>query len=161
MQVKKLLPLALAMAVSAQDMSNTTLNAALSSSPDLSSLAAAVALVPGLAETLAGLSNITILAPSNAAFQEAMSSAPAGALNNTGLIQAILEYHVLNGTYYAANVTETPAFIPTALMNTSYTNVTDGQVVEAVSTGDNVVFRSGLFTNSTVTQAVSYFTLFH
>jgi hypothetical protein len=59
----------------------------------------------------------------------------------------------LTGTYYAANVTKTPSFIPTALMNTSFTNVTGGQVVEAVNMG-NVTFFSGLHSNSTVKQAV-------
>ncbi len=162
MQIKKLLPLALATAASAQDMMNNTLAAALSSSPELSSLAATLASVPGLAEAVAGLTNVTILAPSNAAFEELMNNTDAAAaLAEPGVIQAILGYHVLNGTYYAENVTETPTFIPTSLMNSSFTNVTGGQVVEAVMMDDMVIFRSGLFMNSTVTTAVSYLKLFH
>ena len=64
-------------------------------------------------------------------------------------------YHVLNGTYPASAVTETPLFLPTTLNDTQYTNVTGGQVVEAIKQGDDVVFYSGLLSNATVTQAVS------
>lgn len=44
-------------------------------------------------------------------------------------------------------------FIPTALTNMSYTNVTGGQRVEAVASGSNIEFISGLLQNSTVVQA--------
>ncbi|KAF7513646.1 hypothetical protein GJ744_007697 [Endocarpon pusillum] len=147
MQIKKLLPLALATAASAQETMNLT--AALASSPELSRLTGALGLVPGVGATLGEASNITLLAPSNAAFEELNATT----LNDTALIQAVLQYHVLNGTYYAENVTETPSFIPTMLMNSSYTNVTGGQVVEAVRRDGKVVFFSGLLMNSTVTQA--------
>lgn len=76
----------------------------------------------------------------------------------TSLITAVLSYHVLNGTYYAANVTDTPAFIPTLLSNSSYENVTGAQVVEAVSEGTDdettVSFYSGLKSQANVTEAV-------
>lgn len=159
MQIKKLLPLALATAASAQETTNLT--AAVASSPELSQLAATLGFYPDLVAALADIPNITLLAPSDAAFEEFMNSSNAAALNDTALIQAVLQYHVLNGTYYSDNVTETPSFIPTSLVNSSYTNVTGGQVVKAVLTDGKVVFFSGLLTNSTVTQAVSYFTLFY
>lgn len=155
MQIKNLIPLALATAASAQEMMNLT--AALGSVPELSSLTSVLGIVSAeLAGALASAHNVTLLAPSNEAFN-ALQNNPAGAaaLNDTSLIQAVLQYHVLNGTYYAANVTETPAFIPTFLTNQSYTNVTGGQVVQAVLTDGNVVFFSGLLANSTVTQAAS------
>lgn len=69
--------------------------------------------------------------------------------------QAVLSYHILNGTYPASAVMEMPAFIPTMLNNSAYANVTGGQVVEAVKQGDKVVFYSGLLSNATVTTAVS------
>ena len=72
------------------------------------------------------------------------------------LALAILEYHVLNGTYYTEYLPETPSFIPTMLIDSSYTTITGGQVVEAASIDSNIIFFSGLFTNSTVTSAVSY-----
>ncbi len=154
MQTKTLLPLALASAASAQMMN---LTAALSSRPELSNLTQTLGLFSDLVAGLSMTPNITLLAPSNDAFAELMKSPMAAALNDTSLIQAVLQYHVLNGTYYSANVTKTPAFIPTALMNTSYTNVTDGQVVEAVMMNGKVMIFSGLLTNSTVTAAVSGF----
>jgi hypothetical protein len=61
---------------------------------------------------------------------------------------------VLNGTFPSSAITNTSAFVPTALTNPLFTNVTGGQVVEGVTSGDNVVFYSGLLTNSTVTTAV-------
>lgn len=61
---------------------------------------------------------------------------------------------MLNGTYYASNVTSTPAFIPTMLTNTTYSNVTGGQVVEAMMMDGQVMFLSALKANATVTQAV-------
>ena len=75
-------------------------------------------------------------------------------VNNESL-QALLQYHVLNGTYPASAVTDTPVFLPTYLNDTQYSNVTGGQVVEAVRQGDDVVFYSGLLSNATVTTAVS------
>lgn len=74
---------------------------------------------------------------------------------NPSLVTAILTYHVLNGTFYASDVTEKPAFIPTLLTNSSYTNVTGGQVVEAVVKDDKVNFISALKQSSEVTEAVS------
>jgi uncharacterized surface protein with fasciclin (FAS1) repeats len=153
MQIKTLISLALATAVSAQNTMNLT--AALGSVPELSNLTQTLGLFEALVAGLAMTPNITILAPSNTAFGELMSGPGAAALNDTALIQAVLQYHVLNGTYYAANVTETPAFIPTALMNTSYTNVTGGQVVKAMTMDGNVFFYSGLLANSSVAQPVS------
>ncbi|KAL8924105.1 MAG: hypothetical protein Q9208_004242 [Pyrenodesmia sp. 3 TL-2023] len=116
--------------------------------------------VPGLADMLGSLSNVTILAPSNDAFNKFMRTPAAVALTSgdNAAISALLMYHILNGTYPASAVTETPAFIPTMLNNTAYTNVTGGQVVEALRQEDNVVFYSGLVMNSTVTTADQNFT---
>lgn len=154
MQIKNFLPLALATAASAQQMMNLT--AALASEPELSNLTQTIGLFSELVAGLSMTPNVTLLAPSNAAFEELMKGPMAAALNDTALIQAVLQYHVLNGTYYAANVTETPSFIPTALMNMSYTNVTGGQVVQAEMMNGEVMFLSGLLSpHSTVTKAVS------
>jgi uncharacterized surface protein with fasciclin (FAS1) repeats len=152
MQFKNLIPLALATLASAQDVMNLT--AVLNSTSELSQLSGTLSLLPQLLATLAEASNITILAPSNQAFEEIMQSDMASALNDTNTVRAILQYHVLNGTYYADNVTETPSFIPTLLRNEAYDNVTGGQVVEALKVKDEVLFYSGGLSNSTVTQAV-------
>ena len=135
------------------------LTAALSSTPDLSSLAAAIALAPQeLVSQLGSAQNITILAPSNAAFEKLNASGGAAALSDTNALAAVLSYHVLNGTYPASAVTEEAAFIPTLLEAPTYANVTGGQRVEVVKQGDNVVFYSGLLQNSTVTTADTNFT---
>lgn len=155
MQFKLLTLAALAAGASAQMMNLTAL---LSSTPQLSNLTTYVSFYPAVLDALSAAKNITILAPSNEAFSKLMAS-PAGAAiqaNDTALIQAVLTYHVLNGTYPASEVTAMPAFIPTLLMNMNYTNVTGGQVVEAVKMGSNVTFISGLLMNSTVTKAVSW-----
>lgn len=72
-----------------------------------------------------------------------------------GLVQAVLQYHVLNGTFYADNITATPAFVPTLLDNSTYENVTGGQVVECVNNDGNVSVYSAMMHRSYVTQAVS------
>ncbi|KAI4101996.1 MAG: hypothetical protein L6R37_004661 [Teloschistes peruensis] len=141
-------------------MSSMSLIDLLGATSSLSTLAATVKSVPGLAESLGSASNVTILAPSNEAFQMFLSTPAAAALaaNDTAAIQAVLSYHILNGTYPASAVMEMPAFIPTMLNNSAYANVTGGQVVEAVKQGDKVVFYSGLLSNATVTTADQNFT---
>lgn len=157
MQPKTLLPAALAVAaVSAQNATNDTLTGVLSSNSNLSSVAALIGQYPALASTLESTKNVTLLAPSNAALAALTNSsvfAQAGAI--PGYIQALLEYHVLNGTYYASDITSTPNFIHTLLTNESFANVTDGQVVECVLDGTMPYFYSGLKANASVVQAVS------
>ena len=153
MQFKLLSLAAMAAAVSAQTMN---LTGALTSNPDLSNLTNFVGLFPQLATALGSAKNVTILAPSNAAFTKFMNSSAGSAIaaNDTAAIQALLTYHVLNGTYPASAVTSNASFIPTMLNNVKYSNVTGGQRVEAIKVGQNVTFFSGLLQNSTVTKAV-------
>ena len=135
------------------------LTAALTSTPDLSNLTQYVSLFPELLSTLGSATNITILAPSNEAFAKFLSGPSASTItnNDTTAIQAILQYHVLNGTYPASAITDTPAFVPSLLNDPTYANVTGGQVVQAVRQSDSVVFYSGLLANSTVTTADTNF----
>ncbi|KAJ4342239.1 hypothetical protein N0V87_001224 [Didymella glomerata] len=153
--------LAFATAVLAQtNGSAPSLAQALNSSGSLSSLAGVLSL-PGLGELVQGLSsaqNITILAPSNEAFAAIGNETVQALASNTGLLTALLQYHVLNGTYLSSAITNQSAFVPTLLTNGLFTNVTGGQVVEAVTTGDNVTFFSGLLSNSTVSTADVNFT---
>lgn len=156
MQSKLLITAALAACASAQEALNLT--GALGATPDLSNLTSYVSLFPELLSALGSAQNITILAPSNEAFAKFLESDAGSLINDTGVIQAVLQYHVLNGTYPASAITETPAFVPTLLTNESSTNVTGGQVVEAVKQEDKVVFYSGLLSNATVTTADTNFT---
>jgi uncharacterized surface protein with fasciclin (FAS1) repeats len=108
-----------------------------------------------LVSALTGLTNITILAPSNAAFAAFLNTtAGKAAAADPSAVAALLTYHVLNGTYYASAFTSTPLFIPSLLTNTSYANVTGGQVVEAAVVNSSVVFTTGVLATSTVTTAV-------
>jgi uncharacterized surface protein with fasciclin (FAS1) repeats len=156
MQFKHLSLLGLASYAAAQNATTESLNTTLSSNPDLSNLTSILSANPALLQALGSAQNITILAPSNEAFAQLTNSSGAEALTNTDLVAALLQYHVLNGSYTAAQITNSSVFVPTLLTNETYSNVTGGQVVEAVKVGDDVVFYSGLLQNSTVTTAVRY-----
>lgn len=153
MQLKLLSLTALwSVAVSAQNLTSV-----LTSDPQLSNLTTYVQQFPALLQQLSQATNITILAPSNEAFNKLISS-PAGAAiqaNFTAAIQALLTYHVLNGTYPASSIGSTPAFVPSLLNDARFSNVTGGQRVEATKQGNVVTFTSGLKAMSNVTRAVS------
>jgi uncharacterized surface protein with fasciclin (FAS1) repeats len=155
--LSKLSVLAFASAVLAQSNGTVpSLAQALNSSSQLSSLSGVLAL-PGLSELVQSLSsaqNVTILAPSNEAFAQVDNETLAALTANEGLLTALLQYHVLNGSILSSAITNQSQFVPTLLSNQLFTNVTGGQVVEAVASGGNVTFFSGLLSNSTVTQAV-------
>lgn len=150
MQYKLLSLAALAAAASAQTMNLTT---ALAGNPNLTNLTAFSSFFPS---SLAMAQNITVLAPSDQAFAKFLNSSAGSVVkaNDTAAIQAILSYHILNGSYQASMFTSNAMFVPTSLNNMAYTNVTGGQRVEAVMVGRNVSIFSGLLQNSTVTQAV-------
>ncbi|KAI9870631.1 MAG: hypothetical protein M1830_004025 [Pleopsidium flavum] len=157
MQFKHLSLAALAATASAQNMNLTSV---LTSNPDLSNLTSYVSLYPQMLMQLSNATNITILAPSNEAFNKFMNSSMGAAVkaNDTALIQSVLMYHVLNGTHNSSSIMNTTSFIPTMLNNPMFANVTGGQRVEALMTGKNVTFFSGLLANSTVTKADMTFT---
>ena len=156
MQFKYVSLAALAATASAQSMM-MNLTATLANNTNLSSLTTYLAVLPSSILTMLETeNNVTLLAPSNAAFAAFLNSSAGAAisLNNTAAIEAVLLYHVLNGTYDSSAIMATPSFIPTMLNNTAYSNVTGGQRVEAELIGSSVTFLSGLLANSTVTQAV-------
>jgi len=169
MHVKQLIPLALGSTVSAQSLTDAlaSQNSSLSTLNcifpvqswvllQLTNLSALLAGQPALVSALAGATNLTILAPSNDAFSAFLNtSLGASAAQVPDLVAALLTYHALNGSYPASAFTNTSMFIPTLLTNTSHTNVTGGQVVEAVASNDSVIFTSGLLSTSMVTTAVS------
>ena len=149
--------LAVAATGSAQMMN---LTAALSSSPQLSNLTTVLTSFPGFTAGLANATNVTILAPSNAAFEKLANSPILSAItaNDSSTIEALINYHVLNGTYNSSQIMMTPSFVPTHLTDMMYANVTGGQRVEALSADGNVTFYSGLLQNSSVSQADVMFT---
>ena len=137
----------------------------LQSQPDLSELTNALTLVPDLAGVLGGSSDITILAPTNAAFQALLSTsykpaAQAIRSKNTSVISALLAYHVIDGTYKSTDFKATPAFVNTlfdqsfSVSDTVRTNVAGGQNVDLVLDGKDATILSGEGGYSVVTQAV-------
>ncbi|KAJ3940652.1 uncharacterized protein N0V96_009663 [Colletotrichum fioriniae] len=144
-------------------MAQGDIAALLASQPDLSTLLELVSLVPGLADTLASSSNITIVAPTNQAFANVPRDIPEGEAieyrNNTIAIGALLANHVFKGVYPSNVITEVPTFAQT-LLDGSYidyrqpfSNFTGGAYNGLVKNGKDVCILSGEQTISTVTQA--------
>jgi hypothetical protein len=104
--------------------------------PPLSALSALLKSSPQLSARLLGANNFTFLAPSN----EAVSAFTARNFSQD-VIEATLAYHLLSGSYPTVHFSNVSKFIPTALSNAPFTNITGGQRVEVTNTG-NVTFRS-------------------
>ena len=149
MQLKQLSLVAALVGGAYSQMHTMGLNATLSSTNAVSTLAKTLAMFPGLVSTLANANNITILAPSNAAFQKFLKGPGKGASRSE--VEALLTYHVLKGVYLSTDVTSTPAFIPSLLKSPK---LSGGEVVEAATMGKDVMFTTGLLQMSMVTQAV-------
>jgi len=152
--------------------STQSLNQTLTSNNMTTDLASLLGQFPNLAASLSTLTNVTLLAvcvvamlymtyqsnslcqPSNQALGAFLNTSTGQELAaDIGLLQAVLQYHVLQGTYELSAITNMSSFIPTALTNMTYTNVTGGQRVEAILRGSNVDFIGGLLQNVSVVQA--------
>ncbi|KAH7242202.1 FAS1 domain-containing protein [Fusarium tricinctum] len=161
MKLQSLVTLALSGLVTAQSRPNLT--AALGSeNSTLSELTGLISAQPSLLRDLGRLRNVTILAPSNDALKELLKDTAIARMveNDPSAVASLLQYHVLNGTYYASNITgmDGPAFVPTLLSNATYANVTGGQRVEVMAMNDTVSFYSGFRAQSNVTKADLNFT---
>jgi uncharacterized surface protein with fasciclin (FAS1) repeats len=108
-----------------------SLQQALNSSDNLSQLRTVLGLNPQLVEALSNAQNITILAPSNAAFAKIDNATLSALAANTDMLTALLQYHVLNATVYGSQVTNTSAFVPTLLTNSMYSNVSNINMVNS------------------------------
>ena len=117
-------------------------------------------MVPSVTENISSLRNITILAPTNAAFDKLVESSPSEAGTedtDLELLTHLLQYHVINGTFSSSVFSTTPAFVRTLLVEDGFANVTGGgQNVGLVLDDNNVpTVVSGLMQESTITVAVS------
>ena len=144
---------ALALASFVSAAAGQSLTEALESNPNLSNLTTYLNLFPDFQEQLAGMTDITLLAPSDAAFAGTLANDSLTELTaNEDMITSLFSYHVLNGTY--SNFSIMPEFIVTALMQGPYSNVTGGQAVEVIassnSTNATVSFFSGLLQESMI-----------
>lgn len=157
MQFKQFLGAALAIvaARAQEDTAPANLTSVLAGNDNLSSLVSLLESNPDVAEALSSASNITILAPSNEALNALNNTNSSSAAQQEGFLQALLNYHVLVGSFSSENITETPAFPATLLNDTAFANVSGGQVVECRVEDDEVIAISGFKNNVTVTEAVS------
>lgn len=149
---KLLVGAVLALGASAQNMMNLT--ALLGSQDSLSGLTGLLLRYPDLAQQVASAKNVTLFAPNNAAIQQLTQSGLLDTASSSDITN-ILMYHVVPELVYSSDITETPAYLNTDLTNSSYTNVTDGQVVGAYLDNDNAFIVSGLKNQAQVVQAVS------
>ncbi|KAK4222502.1 FAS1 domain-containing protein [Podospora fimiseda] len=151
MQLKHLTLLAAANAVTAQSLAEVLAAQA----ETLSSLTTWLESQELVYNLLAGAEDVTLLAPSNNALQQLNSSPLANELlSNTEFLTAFLSYHVLNGTYFASNLTSSPVqVIPTLLDLQGYDNIAGGQKLIAQSVDGGVSFISGGGLKSTVQAA--------
>lgn len=144
----------LLLSISATSLAQS-LNSLLGSVDSLQTLAGVLKTQPDILSTLSTADNVTILAPSNAAFGAFMKT-PMAMMANNSTIKALLSYHVLNGVYRSRDFMEMPHFLPTMLMDQRFANFTMGgmQVVEAVVEDGDYSLYSGLHMKSPVSMPV-------
>jgi uncharacterized surface protein with fasciclin (FAS1) repeats len=133
--------------------------------PDLSTFTATLGNVSSFAATLNSQNgNITIFAPTNQAF-EALSAGGASSEGqavkdrNKDAIEALLAYHVLKGTYLAANFQDALKFADTTFSRSGpgfETKVTGGQKLGLVRQAGNLRVYSGDMESSNVVQCKQY-----
>lgn len=112
--------------------SSVTLLSVLQSYPELRTLYSYVNASSNVTGLLESANNFTFLAPSNDAF--ASFNTPNVATQD--LLDATLQYSLLQGGFPTLSFTSTPQFVATSLVNASYANVTGGQAVELISGTD-------------------------
>ena len=144
------------------------LTSMLSSNNHLSTLSTLISADRELLRMLESADNVTILAPSNKAimtFLEDGNSDANALFCDSRLTQALVRYHILNGRYLLDSIPETGMIIPTLLTDDAYTNVSGGQVIQAIRTSSHsqntseisegkVEFYSGYNAKSTVVEPV-------
>ena len=121
----------------------------LSTNPQLSALSILVHSLPLLVQQFKSADNFTFLAPTDNAISSWLATN-----RSVDDIQATLQYHLLNGTFPSVSIPSTPIFVPTALTNQSYCNVTGGQRLKAWNDG-NIKFGSALQTTSNAISTVN------
>lgn len=141
--------IAAAQATSRDTFSRDTILDVLAGQSELSRLSALVKSLPVLVQQFNSADNFTFLAPNNDAISSWLATN-----RSTDYLQAALQYHLLNGTYASASIPSTPVFVPTALTNASYCNITGGQRVKASNNG-HLAFGSALNTTSNAVLIVS------
>ncbi|KAI1967126.1 hypothetical protein LOZ58_000622 [Ophidiomyces ophidiicola] len=114
--------------------------------PELSNMAAFISQNSSLQSAFDTPKNITVLAPNNDAFNDLVGTQSNGSapLGNSSLITGILKYHVLKGVYNESNFKNENQFIPTLLDDSTFANVSNGQVVRISRRDDSIHCITGL-----------------
>lgn len=125
----------------------------IANNPSLTTLQSYVTQLSALSAQLGQADNYTFFAPTDTAFQKWLASAnPAPTLDD---IEATLLYCLVHGIYPVATFTSSPQFVPSFQVNTTFTNVTTGQVLDiALRNNSTPQITSGLRTNSSITSNV-------
>lgn len=146
MLFNKLIPFGFVLATTA-----TSVTDVIARNPNTSTLNNLLQQQPEVFSSLESAKNITVLAPSNAAFEAFLKSDEgANAIHKSDLVANLLTYHVLNGVYKASAFSQFPKFPRTLLTNSSYTSLKDGQRVKVQAANDSVVITSGSLATSRV-----------
>lgn len=136
----------------------------LQTQPDLSTLLDLVTLTD-LNDTLSTMSNITIMAPTNSAFEALLQmnipESEAVRNRNVTTVAALLRNHVWRGLYPSSVVSDIPTFVQSFVTPEErndvqpFTSITGGQYNGIVKNGDGVTLISGELSLSEVVMAVS------
>lgn len=107
--------------------------------------------MPQFTQALMMQSNVTILAPSNDAFEKAMKAMP-NLTSDMNMVTALLQYHIIVGMMMSSAFTTTPQFVST-YMGTPFAMVNGNQKVELVKMDNMAMIFSGFKQMSSVTKA--------
>lgn len=107
--------------------------------------------MPQFTQALTMTSNVTILAPSNDAFEQAMKAMPM-LTSDMNMVTALLQYHIIQGIMMSTAFTETPQFVST-FMGTPFSMVTGNQKVELLKMDNMAMIFSGFKQMSSVSKA--------
>lgn len=107
--------------------------------------------MPQFTQALTMQSNVTILAPSNDAFEQAMKAMPT-LTNDMNMVTALLQYHIISGVMMSSAFTETPQFVST-YMGMPFAMVTGNQKLELVKMDNMAMIFSGFKQMSSVSKA--------
>ena len=136
----------------------------LQTQPELSTLLDLVTLTD-LNDTLSTMSNITIMAPTNSAFEALLQmnipESEAVRNRNVTTVAALLRNHVWRGLYPSDVVSDIPTFVQSFVTPDErndvqpFTSITGGQYNGIVRNGDGITLISGELSLSEVVMAVS------
>jgi uncharacterized surface protein with fasciclin (FAS1) repeats len=130
-----------------------TLFDVLNTYPQLSTLKSYISASPNVTSFLQNANNFTFLAPSNDAITTFTSQTNSNLTED--VLQATLQYSLLQGGFPALSFTNASLFIASNLYNGSHANVTGGQRVELVAGSDGIPeVVTGNRSVSTATQTV-------